>query len=215
MTRRLGPATGTFSSVTTDDDTTYPEPDVSEEHPESDHWIWTGVHRPPLPKPFVEYMTRDWGDQGVVEDAHPASARTAERRAALRDRFEGKTLVIPSGGLKVRANDTDFRFRPGSDFYWLTSCDDVDAVVVVFPAGHEPEATLYVEDRRDTSSHRFFSDARFGEVWVGPRRGLDEAASRAGASPRRQGASSRRTSGACRPATWSRSATTTRASTLP
>ena len=91
---------------------------------------------------------------------------------------------MPSGGLKVRANDTDFRFRPGSDFYWLTACDDVDAVLVVHPAGHSPESTLYVEERRDASSHHFFSDGRYGEVWVGARRGLDEAARRWGIADR-------------------------------
>jgi len=158
----------------------YPDPDVSEEHPESEHWIWTGTHRPPLPRPFVEYMTRDWATRAVEETAHPATVRTAARRAALRARFPGKTLVVPTGGLKVRANDTDFRFRPGSDFFWLTACDDVDAVVVVRPEGASPEATLYVEERRDPTSHRFFSDGRYGEVWVGPRRGLAEAARRWG-----------------------------------
>jgi Xaa-Pro aminopeptidase len=162
------------------DDATYPEPDVSEELPESDHWIWAGAHRPPLPRPFVEYMTRDWTERHLNEPQHPAVGRTVSRRDAVRSRFEGKTLLVPSGGLKVRANDTDFRFRPGSDFFWLTACDDVDAVLVVHPDGHTPDAMLYVEERRDASSHRFFSDARYGEVWVGARRGLDEAARRWG-----------------------------------
>src|SRR5271170_7017459 len=171
---------GTFDGVTTANESTYPEPDVSEATPESEHWIWAGKHRPPLPRPFVEYMTKDWAERPLDEAVHPAADRTRARRADVRDRFPGKTLIVPSGGYKVRSNDTDFRFRPGSDFFWLTSCDDVDAVVVVHPAGHEPEATLYVEERRDSSSHRFFSDGRYGEVWVGPRRGLTDAAKRWG-----------------------------------
>jgi Xaa-Pro aminopeptidase len=166
--------------VTPDEEQTYPEPDVSADNPESEHWIWAGAHRPPLPRPFVEYMTRDWASRAVHESPHPAVDRTRERRASARAGFEGKTLVVPSGGLKVRANDTDFRFRPGSDFYWLTACDDVDAVVVVHPTGNDVEATLYVEERRDSSSHRFFSDARYGEAWVGPRRGVAEGALRWG-----------------------------------
>ena len=166
--------------MTPDEEHTYPEPDVSEEQPESEHWIWAGTHRPPLPRPFVEYMTQNWADRTVSEPAHPAVDRTRDRRKSVRAAVATKTLVVPSGGLKVRANDTDFRFRPGSDFFWLTACDDVDAVVVVHPDGHEPEATLYVEERRDRSSHRFFSDARYGEAWVGPRRGLAEAANRWG-----------------------------------
>jgi Xaa-Pro aminopeptidase len=173
-------AANRYISLVTPDDTTYPEPDVSEEAPESEHWIWAGTHRPPLPRPFVEYMTRNWGDRPRDEGPHPAVGHTARRRDAVRARFEGKTLVVPSGGLKVRANDTDFRFRPGSDFFWLTACDDDDAVLVVHPVGHDPDATLYVEERRDAATHRFFSDARYGEVWVGPRRGLDDAARRWG-----------------------------------
>ena len=174
--------------MTPDEELTYPEPDVSEDNPESEHWIWAGAHRPPLPRPFVEYMTHDWAAQAVAEPPHPAVDRTRVRRSGVRAAFAGKTLVVPSGGLKVRANDTDFRFRPGSDFFWLTACDDVDAVVVVHPEGHGTEATLYVEERRDSSSHRFFSDARYGEAWVGPRRGLDEAARRwgIGTAPRDQ-----------------------------
>jgi Xaa-Pro aminopeptidase len=164
----------------TPDGESYPEPDVSEELPESDHWIWAGAHRPPLPRPLVEYMTRDWAERTFDEPSHPAVDRTASRREAIRARFDGKTLIVPSGGLKIRANDTDFRFRPGSDFYWLTACDDVDAVLVLRPAGVTTDATLYVEERRDSSSHHFFSDARYGEVWVGARRGLDEAARRWG-----------------------------------
>jgi len=165
----------------TDDDATYPEPDVSEERPESEHWVWAGTHRPPLPRPLVEYMTRDWAPHVNDEAPHPAAAFTKARRDQVRAAFEGKTLVIPSGGHKVRANDTDYRFRPGSDFFWLTACDDVDAVLVLrTDDDEEPDDTLYVEERRDPSSHRFFSDARYGEVWVGARRGLDEAERRWG-----------------------------------
>jgi Xaa-Pro aminopeptidase len=166
--------------VTPDDASTYPEPDVSEDSPESEHWVWAGSHRPPLPRPFVEYMTRDWAARTIDEQPHAANEKTRERRSRLRAAFPGKTVVVPSGGFKVRANDTDFRFRPGSDFFWLTACDDVDAVVVVHPDGPEATDILYVEERRDSSSHRFFSDARYGEAWVGPRRGLADAARRWG-----------------------------------
>ena len=187
---RHGPngGAGYIDAVTPDEEQTYPEPDVSADNPESEHWLWAGAHRPPLPRPFVEYMTHDWAARKLSEPPHPAADRTRDRRSSVRTAFADKTIVVPSGGLKVRANDTDFRFRPGSDFFWLTACDDVDAVVVVHPDGHHTEATLYVEDRRDSSSHRFFSDSRYGEAWVGPRRGLAEAAHRwgIGTAPRDQ-----------------------------
>jgi Xaa-Pro aminopeptidase len=164
--------------VTTDDTSAYPEPDVSEDKPESEHWVWAGAHRPALPRPFVEFMTKSWATNPLDEPRHPAASFTGGRRAAVRAKFPGKTIVVPTGGPKVRANDTDFRFRPGSDFFWLTACDDADAVLVVHPDGDDRDATLYVEERRDASSHRFFSDARYGEAWVGARRGLEEASHR-------------------------------------
>ena len=37
-------------------------------------------------------------------------------------------------------------------------------------------ATLYVADRRDHRTHEFFTDGRYGELWVGARRGVAEAA---------------------------------------
>jgi Xaa-Pro aminopeptidase len=52
--------------------------------------------------------------------------------------------------------------------------------VVLHPSSHDRPATLYVEERRDNTSHRFFSDGRYGEVWVGARRGLADAEHRWG-----------------------------------
>jgi Xaa-Pro aminopeptidase len=170
--------------VNSDENSAFPEPDVSEDNPVSEHWVWAGVHRPALPRPFVEYMTKNWASNPLDEPQHPAVEYTRPRRDAIRAKFPDKTIVVPTGGLKVRANDTDFRFRPGSDFFWLTACDDVDAVVVVHPAGDDRDATLFVEERRDASSHRFFSDGRYGEVWVGSRRGLEDASRRWGIATR-------------------------------
>jgi Xaa-Pro aminopeptidase len=163
-----------------DQDLSFPDPDVSEDHPESEHWIWVNKHRPPMPRPFEEFMTQQWADTVVEESPHPAVHFTAQRRREIQSRFPGQTLVIPTGGPKVRANDTDYPFRPGSDFFWLTACDDVNAVLVIHPLTHDRTATLYLEDRRDHSTHRYFSDGRYGEMWVGPRRGSDESARRWG-----------------------------------
>ena len=54
----------------------------------------------------------------------PRPPNHAKRRAALAAAFPGETLVIPTGGEKVRANDTVYPFRPGSDFMWLTGEHD-------------------------------------------------------------------------------------------
>jgi Xaa-Pro aminopeptidase len=90
----------------------------------------------------------------------------------LTARFAGDALVVPSGTIKVRANDTDYPYRPGSDFFWLTGCDEPEAVLVVDVQGR---SVLYLPDRSDRSTSAFYTDRRYGELWVGPRRGVQEA----------------------------------------
>lgn len=150
-----------------------PEPDVSEDHPISDHWVWIGPHRPPCPRALFDQMTRDWGEEPSDSSVHPAADFCADRRRRLADAFPSTTVVVPTGGLKVRANDTHYRFRPGTDFFYLTSCFDSDAVLVIQPGSQGPRSTLYVAERRDHRTHEFFTDATYGELWVGKRRGVE------------------------------------------
>ena len=155
------------------DDRTIPEPDVSEENPISEHWVWRGKHRAPSPRALVDRFMENWGEQHPSSEVHPSTSFTKNRRVILAEKFPTKTLVIPTGNLKVRANDTDYRFRPSSDFFYLTSCHEPDCVLVISPKNG---ATLYISPRRDKSTHDFFSDSRYGELWVGPRHGVTEAA---------------------------------------
>lgn len=152
------------------------EPDVTENHPVSEHWVWAGHHRPPIPRVLVDHMTSEWAPETPVSHVHAAAPACAERRVRLAQEFSGRTLVIASGNPKVRANDTDYRFRAGTDFVYLTGCQDPDAVLVIAPGAETPRATLYVAPRRDHRTHEFFTDARYGELWVGARRGVEESA---------------------------------------
>ena len=152
-----------------------PEPDVSEDRPISEHWVWVGAHRPACPRALFDQMTANWADDTTVDTVHPAASFTAERRARLAAQFPDQTLVIPTGNYKVRANDTNYRFRPGTDFFYLTACFEPDAVLVISPGANGPRSTLYIPERRDNSTHEFFTDAHYGELWVGKRRGAKEA----------------------------------------
>lgn len=154
----------------------YPEPDVSAEDPVSEHWVWAGEHRPAIPRTLVEHMTSNWGEVPTTPGVHPAASNCAERRRGVGEEFVNKTLVIPTGNYKVRANDTDYRFRAGTDFFYLTGCDEPDAVLVITSGSHGSHSTLYIAHRRDQKTHEFFSDAHYGELWVGARRGVSEAA---------------------------------------
>ena len=154
-----------------------PEPDVSPEHPISEHWVWTGGHRPASPRVLVERMTSDWAEPTPPIEVHPAAPFSAARRERIAEHFADKTLVIATGNPKVRNNDCDYRFRAGTDFFYLTGCVEPDCVLVIAPGAEGPHSTLYIARRRDHQTHEFFTDARYGELWVGMRRGVREAAS--------------------------------------
>jgi len=149
--------------------------EVTEVTPEEGAAQGTVSHDIAVPGPLREFMARGWADPPPPDpSAEPAAPYCSKRRAALSARFPGETLVVPTGGLKVRANDTDYPFRPGSDFYWLTGEMQPDAVLVMTPEGDSHSATLFVAPRSDRSSLAFYTDRRYGELWVGPRRGLAE-----------------------------------------
>ncbi len=139
-----------------------------------------GAARPSgIPQALIDFMQQGWAQQEQLnEPEHEAARNFASRRARVGRRFPGKTLVIPTGTLKVRANDCDYRFRPGSDFFWLTGSGDPDGVLVLRPTRTGHTATMYVMPRSDRSSERFFTDTHYGELWVGARRGLLENAHR-------------------------------------
>jgi Xaa-Pro aminopeptidase len=153
-----------------------PEPDVSEEHPISEHWVWVGPHRPPTPRVFHDLMTSNWSASEPANEVHPSASFTKKRRQEIGQKFPDKTLIVPTGNYKTRANDTDYRFRAGTDFYYLTGCEEPDAVLVIAPSNSGVTSTLYVPHRRDFHTHEFFTDSRYGELWVGARRGVEESA---------------------------------------
>lgn len=138
----------------------------------------TASHDPRTPKQLLDFMTESWAPQvSQVSGPHRVVEHTSKRRKALGSIFPEDWLVIPTGIYQVRANDTDFRFRPGSDFYWLTGGLESDCVLVMAPVADSSSthlATLYLAPRADASTPAFFTDRRYGEVWVGPRLGLAE-----------------------------------------
>ncbi len=132
----------------------------------------TRSHDPMFPAKYLEFMRTGWGDSRLTDLlALPQSAHHARRRSQVAAAFPGETLVIPTGREKVRANDTTFAFRPGSDFMWLTGEHDPDAVLIIRSDG---DSTLYVRPRSPKDTDEFFRDAQYGELWIGRRYSLDE-----------------------------------------
>jgi Xaa-Pro aminopeptidase len=109
----------------------------------------------------------------------PETPNYAKRRSALSEAFAGETLIIPTGNEKVRANDTDYTFRPGSDFVYLTGDRDPDSVLVLRPSGSGHEAVLYTHERNSKDTDAFFR-SRNGELWVGRTHTLGEKSTELG-----------------------------------
>jgi Xaa-Pro aminopeptidase len=129
---------------------------------------------------FKAFMAGSWAedDAGLPAEA-PVARFAAQRRRKISELFPGERLVIPAGPLKVRSNDTDYRFRPHSGFAHLTGLGldhEPDAVLVMEPAepgtgddGGHHTATLYFRELAGRDSAEFYANARYGEFWIGPR----------------------------------------------
>jgi Xaa-Pro aminopeptidase len=139
----------------------------------------TESHDPDFPQAFLDFMRQGWRDTTLPVGPRPEVPNHAKRRAALSAAFPGETLVIPTGTEKVRANDTDHPFRPGSDFVYLTGDHDPDSVLVLRPNGSGHDATLYMRPRSSRKTDEFFR-SRHGELWVGRRHTLTEKSTELG-----------------------------------
>jgi Xaa-Pro aminopeptidase len=139
-------------------------------------------HDTATPEALIDFMMRDW--EGKAPGMPPAIAHAdayLARRRSLSAKFPAETLVIPTGHEKTRANDTHYRFRPGSDFFWLTGNHEPDCVLVMEPkSGGGHRDLLFVEPNPGRSDPTFFTDRNKGELWVGARLGVPESKARFG-----------------------------------
>ena len=135
----------------------------------------------PFSAAFREFIVGDWAPYSdVMPAALPASAWTRARRDAIASQFTGETIIVPAGPLKVRSNDTDYRFRPHAAFAHLSGLGEdrePDAVLVLHASGDQ---VLYFKPRAPRTDPEFYASARYGEMWVGQRDSLAEMASLTG-----------------------------------
>ena len=78
--------------------------------------------------------------------------------------------IIPSARERVRSNDTEYRYRQDSDFFYLTGFNEPEAVAVIAPAREGQRFTLFVRPRDPER-----------ETWSGVRAGVEGACGRFGA----------------------------------
>lgn len=132
-------------------------------------------------KAFIPEGWQPYSD--TLPEQLPAAEFAKARREKLSQLYPDARLVIPAGGLKVRSNDTDYRYRPHSAFAHLTGLGtdrEPDAVLVLEPTDAGHDATLFFKPRAPRTDPEFYADARYGEMWVGQRESLDEMAALTG-----------------------------------
>ncbi|HEV7432858.1 MAG TPA: aminopeptidase P N-terminal domain-containing protein, partial [Steroidobacteraceae bacterium] len=136
-----------------------------------------------VPPNLLEFMLKSWNPKGRKQPKVLSNAATfRKRRERLSQQFPNDLLVIPTGHRKVRANDSFYVFRPGTDFYYLTGVLEPDCVLVMVPnaQGRGHEQLLFVEPNPGKADATFFTDRNKGELWEGPRLGVAESAARFG-----------------------------------
>ncbi|WP_036492243.1 aminopeptidase P family protein [Nocardioides sp. CF8] len=125
----------------------------------------TESHDPAVPEAYAAFMRTGWGERELDLPKHPVAEYAEARRARLAEAFPGERLVLPAGTYKVRANDTDYRFRPDTAHTYFTGNQTSDAVLVL----EDGDAVLYARPRATRDTDEFFRDRQYGELWAGRR----------------------------------------------
>lgn len=127
---------------------------------------------------FKDFIASGWGDVESDASRLGSAPYAAARRHRLSHKFTGTRIVIPAGDLKPRANDTDYRFRPLSDFAYLTGLgtDHEPGAVLVFEPTDDGrhDVALYLIPPAGPGEEGFYADPRSGEFWIGRRPTLAE-----------------------------------------
>ena len=99
-----------------------------------------------------------------------------ENRRRLLDALRGASAaaVVPTAVHKIRNHDAHYRFRPDSDFWYLTGFAEPDAALVLCPRAPAPGTTG--SDSKKPESVLFLRDKdREQEIWNGRRLGVAAA----------------------------------------
>lgn len=86
------------------------------------------------------------------------------RRQLLNMMEEGDIAILPAAGVRMRNRDVEHRYRPDSDFFYLTGFSEPEAVAVFIPGRKHGEYILFCRERDPLM-----------ETWNGPRAGQDGA----------------------------------------
>ena len=94
-----------------------------------------------------------------------------KRRKKLMDMLGDDSIaILPAAPEKIRNRDVAFRYRPDSDFFYLTGFAEPEAVMALIPGRSQGEFILFCRERNPEQ-----------EIWHGSRAGLEGACNDYGA----------------------------------
>ena len=138
----------------------------------------TNRSRVPQSERFMDFISSNWAEIDSPPVARwEVADHSLKRREALSAKFAGKVLMIEATEPRVRANDTDYRYRPDTAFTHLTgwgSATVPGSVLVIDGRKEAFESTLYLMPTAGRDSDEFFANPAIGEFWVGPRPTLSQ-----------------------------------------
>jgi len=86
------------------------------------------------------------------------------RKALMRIMEKDDIAIIPTAQVHIRNRDAEYRYRPDSDFYYLTGFPEPEAVAVFIPGRKHGEYVLFCRENDPTM-----------EMWNGARAGQEGA----------------------------------------
>ena len=86
------------------------------------------------------------------------------RKQLMRMMGRDAIAILPTAPERIRNRDAEYRYRPDSDFYYLTGFPEPEAVLVLAPGRRQGEALLFCRERDPEK-----------ETWTGRRAGPEGA----------------------------------------
>jgi Xaa-Pro aminopeptidase len=105
----------------------------------------------------------------------PLPYRAHRQRALARLAELGAAALVPTARAKARNHDSEYRFRPDSDFWWLTGFAEPQSALLLLPAHGDRGARSVLFLRDSDRAQEIWSGRRLGVAAAPEALGVDEA----------------------------------------
>ncbi len=100
----------------------------------------------------------------IVKNNFNHSIFENRRKILIRDLPKDSIIILPNKSLSIRSNDVEYRFRPDSNFYYLTGFEEPNSICILKKEKRNFTYTLFVEPKDKEK-----------EIWTGKRAGKEGA----------------------------------------